>query len=299
MKSNVIQLHGLPIGTTTAPIRRFFSGLDPRRIMILLPNNKRRNNVPDLDARHDIPPRKTAGLRVERYDSTNLLLRVLVKFESAPTAALAVQRSGEIMQLQQDKAQGAAVAVTQLNKAKATFLCKNLAVDAVKGEPLHQTVQNIASKLDSAVSNILWDAAIRELRLLNATTTLDVTQNNNNNNDDGPVVLRPLAFSRPRNPRDHEQERLQELQEYRNKLQQEYNRVQQQQTPHSRLAALDPALLQLDPVVGITANSRNVLQHEMDRVEHATTVARRWKLLVATRSPNKNGPSLPVVDSFL
>lgn len=297
--STVVQLHGLPVGTTSALIRRFFSGLDLRRILLLLPNTTKgmseSTSIPELDACYDKPPRK-GGLRVDRCD-----LRVLVVFESAPTASLAVQRSGEVIQVlnsydtrqQDEKEKGACVAVTPLNKAVANYLVKYLAVDAVPGVPLEQTVQEIHTKLDAMVSTILWDAAIHELHW-NASA---LSQSQSHSSTGCPLLLRPRHWTRARNPRDKESqyELNQQWQDYRTALAQQVDRLLLLLVKEGHPAAAGQRLLLHDPALLMAANNNgnpcwkltlrcvDVLRREMERVDHAVTVSRRWKRLVATR----------------
>jgi len=288
--STVVQLHGLPVGTTAAPIRRFFSGLDPRRILLLLRSNEESSiiSVPELDANYDKPPRK-GGLRVERCR-----LRVLVVFESAPTALLAVQRSGEVMQVLPDNNQdenGACVAVTPVNKTTATYLVKHLAVDAVPGVPLEQTLQQIHAKLDPMVSTILWDAATHELHWNQYTSTTTTTTTN----PSSVLQLRPKHWTRARNPRSNESQHelvlFQQWQDYRTALADQVDRLllllHNEGHPALLLTAND-AINNSDnthnnPCWTLTLRCVDVLRSEMARVDHAVTVAHRWKRLVATR----------------
>jgi len=305
-KSNVVQLHGLPVGTTPTQIRRFFGGLDPRRILVLLPlsiASSDRMEITELDACYDTPPRK-GGFFVQRYEQ----LRVLVKFHAAPTAALAAQRSGEVMQVpvleqsssetnegkehddDEDRAttaKGASVRVTLLSKARGTHLVKKLAVDGVPGEALDQTLRDITSKLDPMVPIILWDAAIHDL-------SLNVTTTKGSSTTSPPAIsaamhqfsTSPLQFAkgwtRPRNPRSKQTEIIQQLQQYQTKLSHQVDRLEQQQL-QTVLPGMDPTLLQSDKVLNLTWNALDVLRHEMDRVDHAVTVAERWQRLMATR----------------
>jgi hypothetical protein len=146
-RSTVVRLHGIPVGCTAEQIRRYFSGLDPERIFLVPSNDVYIDNLDGV-----APPRRQTGRRrmggqpqedplpqVERYPNT---FRAFVKFASSPTAALARERSGEPVMLQQhhqlnqedhpvgkhgasnsfSTVKGATIAVTQLSKSTASIL---------------------------------------------------------------------------------------------------------------------------------------------------------------------------------
>jgi hypothetical protein len=108
LPSSIVRLHGLPIGTSSQHIRRFFSGLAPQRIMILLPPRHTHTNslltpisklhIPTWDAIDDRPissTKQSSASLIERYDST--FYRVYVKFASPQIAMLATQRTKELI----------------------------------------------------------------------------------------------------------------------------------------------------------------------------------------------------------
>jgi hypothetical protein len=258
-RSNVVQVHGLPVGTTPAQIRRFFSGLDPRRILILPTNTA---NLRELDARHDVP--RKGGLKVDRYAQ----LRILVKFHSAPTAALAAQRSGEVMHVSELK--GASIAVTQMLKNTASYFVKKLAVDVEPGIALESTMDKIESSLDAVVPTILWAAAIKDLKLNVASYA-----------GAGTFHLYRRGLS-PRKPASNSETTV--LQQHRATLQQEVDRLMNT-PPFPAAEPLDPALLQSDPVMNLTSNCLGILQTEIERIDNALSVASRWNFLVSTRPP--------------
>lgn len=259
-RSSVVQVHGLPFGTTPAHIRRFFSGLDARRILIL-PTNPA--TLRDLDARYDIP--RKVGLKVDRYDRC---VRVLVKFHAAPTAALAAQRSGEMMQVADSK--GASIAVTQLLKSTAVYFVKKLAVDVEPELTIESTMKNIESNLEPVVPAILWGAAIKDLKLKVDSTV-----------GAGATYLHRQGLG-PRKPTSNSDTR--ELQLHRANLLKEVDRLFNM-PPFP--PALDPALLQTDPIMNLTSNCLGIIKAEIERAEAALTVATRWNFLVATRPLRK------------
>ena len=81
-----VQLHGLPLFANTSHIKKFFSGLPVKSIYILLSNNV---HVPQLDAIGSYPNDSDDN---DRFGTT---FRLFVKFNSAPIATIALQRSGE------------------------------------------------------------------------------------------------------------------------------------------------------------------------------------------------------------
>ena len=282
--SSVIQLHGLPVGASSAHICLFFSGLDPFRILILVPLttslglSSRQECIPELDADYNKPPRKKE--RVERHQN----LRVLVKFDSAPTASLAVQRSGEILHLPLAK-QGAALAVTPVSKSVATYLIKNLAVEADPGQALEQTVKQMVARLDPMVSPILWDAAIYELHFnVPPSTTSSAAC---------PLQLRPKFWTRARNLQklesiEQQQETIRQWNDYRTQLRRQVERLARP----IQLLELDPALTLADPVVSLTLHAVEACNREMERVEQAVVVATRWKRLADSRMPTVAAASI-------
>lgn len=265
-RSSVVQMHGLPVGTTTAHIRRFFSGLDPIRILIL-PNSNQVANLHDLDARDDIP--RKAGLKVDRYEHG---LRILVKFDSSPTAALAAQRSGEVMQVTESK--GASIAVTQLLKNTATYFVKKLAVDAQPGVALDDTSSTIESQLDPVIATILWTAAIKDLQL-----KIDYNR----------IVDTYHLYQKGLSPRkSRPKTEVNALQQHRDSLLGQVDQIMNA-IPFPAAEPLDPTLLQMFPIMKLSNNCLSILQHEIERINNALSVAARWSFLVATR------PLLPQV----
>jgi hypothetical protein len=259
-RSSVVQMHGLPVGTTPAHISRFFSGLSPQRILIL-PTSNQLANLHDLDARYDIP--RKAGLKVDRYKHH---LRILVKFDSAPTAALAAQRSGEVMQVM--KLKGASIAVTQMLKNTATYFVKKLAMDAQPGVALEITLSMIETNLNPVIATILWSAAINNLQLKvdfnRAADTYHVYRK-------GLSPCKSRSKSETTSLQQHRAMLLHEVDALKNKI------------PFPAAEPLDPATLQLDPVMKLSNSCLGILHDEIERIDNALLVAARWNFLVATR----------------
>jgi hypothetical protein len=146
-RSTVVRLHGIPVDCTADQIRRYFSGLDPERVFLVPTNDVYIDNLdgiaparrPTGRRRMGGPPQEDPVPQVERYPNT---FRAFVKFASSATAALARERSGEPVMLQDQQQQnqeddpsgkegasssfstikGATIAVTQLRKGMASVL---------------------------------------------------------------------------------------------------------------------------------------------------------------------------------
>lgn len=264
-QSSVVPVHGLPAGTTAAQIRRFFSGLDPRRVFIL-PSSPL--TLADLDARSDIP--RKVGLRVDRCEHH---LRVLVKFHSAPTAALAAQRSGEVMRVAESK--GASVAVTHLLKNTASYFVKKLAVIVEPVLTVDSMLNKIESNVDPLVPTLLWEAAIKELKM---KTVVDYSDSA------GSTFRLDRLGNRPRQPASHSD--TTELRQHRAALQQQVHRLLNT-PPFPAAEALDPALRQTDPILTLTSNCVGIIEAEIEKLDTALAVAARWHFLVATRPPRR------------
>ena len=123
-RSTLVKLHGLPFGCSLDHIKAFFAGLQPERILILLTN---RADIPELDPFMDAP--SVDKILQDRYEN---YLRVFVKFESGPAAALASERSGETITMRCDSEDPSStgmetrksfsIGVTQISKGFATVL---------------------------------------------------------------------------------------------------------------------------------------------------------------------------------
>jgi len=157
--SNIVRLHGLPVGVKPEHIRKFFQGLDPSFIFVVP------SNATTLD-----------GWDVHKYDSTNIatasagrrikieikidrcsnVFRVFVKFQSALVADAAIERSGEWIGLDKDNAlllrgqdgmKGAAISVSPVPKRVASYIEKNMAIHCKIGVSIAETVIKIEQQL--------------------------------------------------------------------------------------------------------------------------------------------------------
>jgi len=207
-RSNLVRVHGLPYGCKPEELRRFFTGLSPVRVLILAPYDRHIDgwdcsDSGTADTSTSAISRKTRkrqrgaapasgstprGPFVKRYSS---VFRVFVQFETAPSAQLALKRSGESIfttnailldnsndsdsssggtdeatKEQEKKKVAAAVFISPISKAQASFLKKRqVAIDGVKGEPLHETVEAVVVQLPRFVTRALWALALINLRI--------------------------------------------------------------------------------------------------------------------------------------
>ena len=141
-KSSVVRLKGLPKNCTPEMIRRFFSGLQPDRLVIL----------------------PTFDVAVQEWGESRICRdRVLVKFPSSLIAVAASQRSNEYIVLEGGKK--LAITVSIVPKAIGNYLLQNLAIDGIPGESLRKRREITESKSLQSILNLLWTLAIRELKL--------------------------------------------------------------------------------------------------------------------------------------
>lgn len=121
-RSNMIRLHGLPLGVKTGDIRKFFDGLNP--VVFVLPSFN--GYIEGWDAKENNPSRKPF---VHRYPET---FRVYVKFRSALVADAAMERLGESIGFDVEVngctkgVVGAALSLSPVPKRAASFLLKHL-----------------------------------------------------------------------------------------------------------------------------------------------------------------------------
>ena len=130
-QSNIIRLHGLPLGVKPEHINKFFHGLNPSLIFVLpsLPSY-----IDGWDATTTIND-SDDDMLIKRYASN---FRVYVKFSSAPVANAAIERLGESIGL--DKAVdctavrskkskeivGVSIAISPVPKHVAVFIEKHM-----------------------------------------------------------------------------------------------------------------------------------------------------------------------------
>jgi len=165
-KSSYVQLHGLPFGSTLETVRRFFTGLVPQQVLVILSN---RAHIVEIDAT-SYDDLSSFGLQGMVY--TNRDVRVLVKFSSISEAGLATDRSGETIaskhingqkptqELVYGGSETFTIGVTNISKKLALLLSK-LSFDAISGVPLHVCLSDVESKVHPKAREILWTNAER------------------------------------------------------------------------------------------------------------------------------------------
>jgi hypothetical protein len=114
-QSSTVRLHGLPVNCTIELVKKFFTGLAPDSVSILLPNH---THIDQLDAMDRSPTAIFETLESNR-------VRVVADFRSAAAAVLASERSGETIRMPscntQDE-QNYVVLVTVVDKKMAEAL---------------------------------------------------------------------------------------------------------------------------------------------------------------------------------
>ena len=119
-KSNVIRLHGLPLGVRAGDIRKFFDGLNP--VVFALPSYN--DFIEGWDAEES-----TQKNAVERYPET---FRVYAKFQSVLIADAAMERSGESIGFNVElnscpkQIMGANISMSPVPRYVASFLLKHM-----------------------------------------------------------------------------------------------------------------------------------------------------------------------------
>lgn len=253
-RSSVVQLHGLPIGVTAVQIRKFFSGLRIQRLIVLPKHNF---TIRELDAQS---PVRKAGLCLLRHEASSL--RLFVKFESVPTAAMAVQRSGEIMQ--HTDTEGASVRVTMLPKSYATILLHTLAIDCPMNcaHAIDLFLQTLNHDLDETVPAILWTEAMQRLQL---TTTRPLLSSISY-----PILpRRKLSFQLS-------DEQITILRRRRDELHNVVSELQNK-LPFPFAEVVDPTII--DPALALNVTCAKLLHDEIDRVDRHVLIADRWQPL--------------------
>lgn len=313
--SSFVCLHGLPNPCTPSMIRRFFSGLVCKQILVLLHHPYR---IELLDANHESPIRKEP--RVNRYHPTEL--RVLVRFENIPTALLACERSQEVLQLSDNtihdvvdktgppeddldsstrtnslmplSTKGAAVTVTPIaNKHHARALRENVSIDASSPmhnkTPLHLVEVQVSEELDPLVPRILWTVS---LLLLNVC--LDYKPSSKRSNHLKAWAAYPNFLSAPSMSHSsftntkYQEEPMQDMERLRVALERDRDQLL---FPPLRplLVSHDPEALKVDPVARLTLRAAERLQHELDKCSRSLAQRRVLQFLSNAHSQATDG----------
>lgn len=160
-KSNLVRLHGLPVGVTADQIYKFFSGLSPQRLFVLpsLDVTIKDFDVTDSDDSGDwrIGKRKN---QVKRYSNH---FRVFVKFQSYLVADNAISRSGETIDVDANTA--VSIAISPVSKRYATHLQKYMGIDVKRGESVEYALNETEDQIPYIVNDLIWSMASKELNL--------------------------------------------------------------------------------------------------------------------------------------
>ena len=301
-RSRLVWLHGLPIGTTLYHIRRFFSGLEPIRIILLTRGPTYPILSWDADHSYSANQRKRQTTVVERYPP--YLMRVLVRFQTPTMAEIAARRSGESLLLneigphstapgeagQRAEPRGAAIAVTQVTKQIATVLQAYLAVDCSDHKkcahlPLESILNRVERQVHPLAVRVLWTAALRDLNILDALV----------NEDD--FEFYPITKDKTRSavfgiPAENNSRKCSEKREHRELLASDYKKLFAMSCP----SLLDPEVVRIDPSLCLTAKAAKVIRKEMDRVDVDLTRVKKWQFLQPV-SLSSAGPLPPAKET--
>jgi|AntRauTorckE5430_2_1112549.scaffolds.fasta_scaffold04848_2 hypothetical protein len=164
-KSSMVRLHGLPIGTKVDHVRKFFTGLSPDRVFILLSAD---TIIPGFDCGTEREGGRKKNKVVKRHAPS---FRVIVKFKSAPTADIAIGRSGEVMSVDslvkggKSKTCTGAISISPVSKQAGICLQNNLMIECPKGSIIADELKHAEEGIPSIVNHIQWVNAARTLRL--------------------------------------------------------------------------------------------------------------------------------------
>ena len=272
--SAYVMLHGLPIGSTFETIRKFFTGLVPQRILLLLSNQV---DISSMDSpSHDDFSLYNLGNLVY----TNTDVRVLVKFDSISAAGLAADRSGETIlskhvyggdskffdrqaailegrrEVTDQSPDAFSIGVTRISKELSLSLSK-LSFDASTGVPIHDCLFNVESKVDPRVREILWASAEKVCRVAVdrkiKSAGIFIADHENRNEKTANDEPRLLEFAGYQKHAIH------------------YNRLlRMQEDMLEKIQGVDiedEATLSSDPVARLIANACTVIDDELDRID--------------------------------
>lgn len=173
--SNIVRLHGLPVGVKPEHIRKFFQGLDPSLIFVL-PSNEM--VLDGWDVMHSSNVATAGRIKVDRYSN---VFRVFVKFQSALVADAAIERSGEWISLDKESAEqrgndgmkGAAISVSPIPKRVASYLLKNMAINCKNGVSIADTLTRTERQLGNVI-DMAWIMASKKLKINYIITQKDL-----------------------------------------------------------------------------------------------------------------------------
>lgn len=270
-QSPYVLLHGLPIGSTFETVRKFFTGLIPERILVVLTN---RAYVSKLDS-SSYDDLRSLGLDDLVYSNRDV--RVLVKFDSVAAAGLAADRSGETVSSKHiscytfkdsnreegEKTQRGdadhlqdsfSIGVTNVSKEMAFSLSK-LSFDAFPGVPFHDCLSDVESKLHPKVREILWTSAEKACQvsvdgqIKNANILIQAV----GKGDSGTDTTKLFAFAEYKKHSIHYNHLLRMHEDLMSSILSEQSDSE--------------ACNSMDPLQRLTAHACMVIDHEMDRID--------------------------------
>eukprot|EP00557_Chaetoceros_sp_GSL56_P001642 CAMPEP_0176502024 /NCGR_PEP_ID=MMETSP0200_2-20121128/14516_1 /TAXON_ID=947934 /ORGANISM="Chaetoceros sp., Strain GSL56" /LENGTH=314 /DNA_ID=CAMNT_0017901035 /DNA_START=270 /DNA_END=1211 /DNA_ORIENTATION=+ len=177
-KSSIVRIHGLPIGTRVEDVKKFFAGLSPSHVFVLLSFDA---SIVGFDSCDDVSRSSKEGKRrkrstVERHGSD---LRLCVKFPSIITADMAIKRSGEFIHVNtsdknnhgKESTVAAAISISPISRNVAMYIESNLAIDCSKvineGGDSTSIISHVLAEAERSippiVNQILWADASRVL----------------------------------------------------------------------------------------------------------------------------------------
>eukprot|EP00980_Cylindrotheca_fusiformis_P011656 scaffold2751_cov131-Cylindrotheca_fusiformis.AAC.23 len=132
-RSGLVKMHGLYSMSTVEDVRRFFTGLKPESVFIVLSNQ---TYIPIFDVRTDL-----MASNEEKRDT-----RIFVKFANSTLASLAAERSGETLKISGERFNKAtktvSIGVTVVDKETARLISNmvrarsNLSSDSIQASDL-------------------------------------------------------------------------------------------------------------------------------------------------------------------
>jgi hypothetical protein len=151
--SRFVRIHGLPsTGTTLQHIRRYFLGLNVQEIFLLPKLNL---HVPNFDADVMGQPENS----VERFPNT---VRVIVKFPSSNVADIAVDRSGETMDVGQSVV---AVSVSPVEETITESLQKMaISLSKYANITIDIFIMKYMENIPECINSILWYDVLNRIR---------------------------------------------------------------------------------------------------------------------------------------
>lgn len=181
-KSDIIRIHGLPIGATVEDLKKFFVGLYPSHFFVLLSFEA---SIQGFDSTNDAShpnkeeKEKRSLLLVDRHGPE---FRLCVKFPSYITADVALQRSGELLHINTHDDQNenvstvaASISLSPISRQVGRYIENYLAIDCNKyitNEGCRGGFKTIFShalaeaekSIPPIINQILWANAARVLK---------------------------------------------------------------------------------------------------------------------------------------